>query len=329
MTPKRWWRSWRRLVGPARAERELYDELRFHIDREAAKLTAAGHTPEEARALASRRFGSLPLTADRCRDASRLRVAGELLADAKFAVRHMARRPLVTAAMVVVLSLGLGVSTAVFVLFSSISSAPPAGVAARRDAVLHHIDSKEKERPEEPRPAPAPVIDKTIRARPAVVHGYTRNMRSPEGKVNITLNSDDEGLLEVFVNVGRAGSDIAALAEALGRLTGLLLRLPSPLTPEERAREVVNQLRGIGGSRTVGFGLEQVRSLPDAIGLALQKHLEGQIGSTPPARTTVMAKQQPLPGLQLTGNLCPECGSTAFVYEEGCKKCHACGHSEC
>jgi ribonucleoside-diphosphate reductase alpha chain len=154
-------------------------------------------------------------------------------------------------------------------------------------------------------------------------------MRAPEGTVNITLNSDNMGLLEVFVNVGRAGSDIAALAEALGRLIGVTLRLPSPLTPEERTREIVNQLRGIGGSRTVGFGLEQVRSLPDAIGLALQKHLEGQTGAEPPTTGRVVGQQQPLPGLQLTGTLCPECGSTAFVFEEGCKKCHACGFSEC
>ena len=28
-------------------------------------------------------------------------------------------------------------------------------------------------------------------------------------------------------------------------------------------------------------------------------------------------------------NLCPSCGSTSLVYEEGCKKCYACGHSEC
>jgi ribonucleoside-diphosphate reductase alpha chain len=92
---------------------------------------------------------------------------------------------------------------------------------------------------------------------------------------------------------------------------------------------VANQLRGIGGSRSVGFGLEQVRSLPDAIGLALQHHLEGQTAADGPARGDGVARQQVLPGLQLTGNLCPECGSTAFVYEEGCKKCHACGHSEC
>lgn len=205
-----------------------------------------------------------------------------------------------------------------------------------RDAVLHHIDDKKQEqKPEAAKAAaPASVIDKSIRPLPAVVHGYTRKMQAPEGKVNITLNSDEQGLLEVFVNVGRAGSDIAALAEALGRLISLIQRLPSPLTADERAQLVVNQLRGIGGSRTVGFGLEQVRSLPDAIGLALQKHLEGQVRPAPAGRADPPISQPALPGLlngsaKMTGNLCPECGSTAFVFEEGCKKCHACGYSEC
>src|SRR5262249_8713530 len=57
-----------------------------------------------------------------------------------------------------------------------------------------------------------------VKVRPEVVSGYTRQVRAPEGKVNITLNCDEDGLLEVFVNVGKAGSDVAALAEALGRL---------------------------------------------------------------------------------------------------------------
>ncbi len=60
-----------------------------------------------------------------------------------------------------------------------------------------------------------------IRPRPAVLHGYTRNIKAPEGTVNITVNSDEDGPLEVFVNVGRAGSDVAALAEAMGRLVSV------------------------------------------------------------------------------------------------------------
>ena len=34
-------------------------------------------------------------------------------------------------------------------------------------------------------------------------------------------------------------------------------------------------------------------------------------------------------GKTWTGNLCAQCGGYTLVYEEGCKKCHACGYSEC
>ncbi len=114
-----------------------------------------------------------------------------------------------------------------------------------------------------------------IRPRPTVVHGYTRQIVAPEGKVNVTLNSDEHGLLEVFINVGKAGSDIAALAEALGRLVSLNLRMLSPLPPNERAREMARQLRGIGGSRAAAAaGPLQARSLPDAVALALEEFVE-------------------------------------------------------
>lgn len=211
-----------------------------------------------------------------------------------------------------------------------------------RDAVLTHL---------EPAPAITPAAGVTetspaVRARPAVLHGYTRNIKAPEGTVNITVNSDEAGPFEVFVNVGRAGSDVAALAEALGRLVSLTLRIPSPLPLDDRLREVVSQLRGIGGSRSVGFGPEQVRSLPDAVGKALGQHLDG-IPSHPPApgqlplpavETPLTTGNGHLPGVnagdaprsrQMTGNLCLNCGSSTLVYEEGCKKCFSCGYSEC
>jgi ribonucleoside-diphosphate reductase alpha chain len=210
----------------------------------------------------------------------------------------------------------------------------------------------------------------TLRPRPAVLHGYTRNIKAPEGTVNITVNSDEEGPLEVFVNVGRSGSDVAALAEAMGRLISISLRLPSPMSQEDRLREMVSQLRGIGGSRTIGFGPEQVRSLPDAVGKALDEHLDGHpslvpnplqlpllhgaatVAPTPapaavaaaaPARSTGLNGHvnghgytnghtngaADLATYKMTGNICPECGSSTLVYEEGCKKCMNCGHSEC
>jgi ribonucleoside-diphosphate reductase alpha chain len=156
----------------------------------------------------------------------------------------------------------------------------------------------------------------------------------------------------VFINVGRAGSDIAALAEALGRLISLNLRILSPLSQTDRAREIAEQLRGIGGSRTVGFGMQQVRSLPDAVARALEIHLEslerpdaeeqtadpplsvnekdtanGAINPTNSVTST--ASPLSLSHLSITGNLCQQCGCNTMVYEEGCRKCYNCGYSEC
>jgi ribonucleoside-diphosphate reductase alpha chain len=197
-----------------------------------------------------------------------------------------------------------------------------------------------------------------VKVRPEVVHGYTRSVRAPEGKVNITLNSDGDGLLEVFLNVGKAGSDVTALAEAVGRLISLHLRIDSPLSQTQRATEIAAQLRSIGGSSSIGFGADRVRSLPDAVARALELDLARQAAtpatagsSTPPAATSLADTQADLTAhtggqsangyangtstgtlgalRTVTGNLCPQCGCNTMVYEEGCKKCHSCGHSEC
>ncbi len=180
-----------------------------------------------------------------------------------------------------------------------------------------------------------------------MVHGYTRQVRAPEGKVNITLNSDEDGLLEIFVNVGKAGSDIAALAEAVGRLASLNLRLDSPLSQNERAREIARQLKSIGGSASVGFGIQRVRSLPDAVARSIDQHFAGELGEqggigqeasgngagagghanggngAPGLNPMMMAQYT------VSGNLCSHCGNNTMIYEEGCKKCASCGHSEC
>jgi ribonucleoside-diphosphate reductase alpha chain len=185
-----------------------------------------------------------------------------------------------------------------------------------------------------------------VKVRPEVVHGYTRSVRAPEGKVNITLNSDDDGLLEVFLNVGKAGSDVTALAEAVGRLISLHLRIDSPLSQTQRATEIAAQLRSIGGSSSIGFGADRVRSLPDAVARALELDLARQAtaqaaeapapapnatGGNSSANGHASGATVPITGALRTvsGNLCPQCGCNTMVYEEGCKKCHSCGHSEC
>ncbi|HET8853877.1 MAG TPA: hypothetical protein VFN02_15260, partial [Ktedonobacteraceae bacterium] len=214
------------------------------------------------------------------------------------------------------------------------------------DAVLTRVEDEKKAAVAAQQPTviePVTSIQQGVKPRPAVVHGYTRQVSAPEGKVNVTINSDEHGPLEVFVNVGKAGSDIAALAEALGRLISLNLRVLSPLSQTDRAREIADQLRGIGGSRSVGFGMQQVRSLPDAVARALELHIEAmeiqkptkQVASTPASEKSTenghedTEESLSLGYLQTTGNLCSQCGCNTMVYEEGCRKCYNCGHSEC
>jgi ribonucleoside-diphosphate reductase alpha chain len=220
-----------------------------------------------------------------------------------------------------------------------------------RDAVLTRVADEKKA--EEQAAVPGTTMESVasiqdgVKPRPSVVHGYTRQVSAPEGKINITINSDEHGPLEVFVNVGKAGSDIAALAEALGRLISLNLRILSPLSQTDRAREIAEQLRGIGGSRSVGFGIQQVRSLPDAVARALEQHFdemkqheeehearaEAAHAAESEAHTNGHSEQAAsllnMGHMSLTGNLCPQCGCNTMVYEEGCKKCYNCGHSEC
>jgi ribonucleoside-diphosphate reductase alpha chain len=149
----------------------------------------------------------------------------------------------------------------------------------------------------------------------------TYRVATPLGTAFITVNiNGNEEPFEVFANVGKAGSDTASVSEAVGRLISLMLRLPSPLTPTERLREVVGQLKGIGGGRHLGYGRARIRSLPDAIAQVLAEHLGI-------AEVEEVAPSQPLP--ESVGDLCPECGQATLVFEEGCQKCYSCGYTEC
>ena len=164
----------------------------------------------------------------------------------------------------------------------------------------------------------------TKKPRPRAVRGATYEIATPLGKAYVTVNRNgNEQPFEVFCNVGKAGSDTAAVSEAIGRLISYTLRMPSPLTPTERLQSIVDQLGGIGGGRPMGFGLQRVRSLPDGIAQALGEDL----GMVHQQKTEEPDPKQ----LQLfqVGDLCPECGQASFVNEEGCRKCYSCGHSEC
>jgi ribonucleoside-diphosphate reductase alpha chain len=147
-------------------------------------------------------------------------------------------------------------------------------------------------------------------------------METPIGTAFITVNETPDGdPFEVFVQVGKGGSDTMAVAEALGRLISLTLRLPSPLSPKRRLEEVISQLSRIGGGSPMGFGPSKILSLPDALARTLAEHV-GQVQTPAGTLATPSAPKR-------VGDLCKECGQATFVYEEGCKKCLSCGFNEC
>ena len=191
----------------------------------------------------------------------------------------------------------------------------------------------------------------TLLKRPYMMKGSTYKLITPVGSAFITINEDENyNPMELFVNVGKAGSDVQAMAEALGRTISCSLRSGVNLNPKEKIKEIADQLSGIGGRRTVGFGLNKVRSLPDAVSIAISKHYDFKIngngnGHGPEASSGVVItadtalssakpEQEDLTAVSTApegalGDICPSCGLSTFVYQEGCAKCISCAYSEC
>jgi predicted permease len=108
----------RALITPHRTERELDEELAFHIERETRKHLANGVSAAEARTRARARFGSVPLAADQCRDARGTAFVDDSVRDVLFALRMFRRAPLAAVTIVATVALGLGLVAVVFTFFN-------------------------------------------------------------------------------------------------------------------------------------------------------------------------------------------------------------------
>jgi ribonucleoside-diphosphate reductase alpha chain len=186
------------------------------------------------------------------------------------------------------------------------------------------------------------------RSRPELLRGTTRRVETPLGTLYVNITEDDRGQpFEVFMSLGKAGGALMADVEALGRLISLSLRSGISI------REIWRQLRGISSDRVIGLGPNKVLSVPDAVGIAIerwmlekqgiqQELLPGAAGAAPavapdvaPVVATALGgqgssgEQLRLSGMHETlSGACPDCGSQ-LEYAEGCVKCHVCGYSEC
>jgi ribonucleoside-diphosphate reductase alpha chain len=179
------------------------------------------------------------------------------------------------------------------------------------------------------------------RSRPELLRGATRRLETPLGTLYVTITEDDRGQpFEVFMSLGKAGGALMADVEALGRLISLALRSGIPM------KEIYRQVRGISSDRTIGLGPNKVLSVPDAVGIAIERYMHEKQGIqqellpgsaaalapepvVPQASSGPGGEQMVLGGLQETlSGACPDCGSQ-LEFAEGCMKCHVCGFSEC
>jgi ribonucleoside-diphosphate reductase alpha chain len=174
-----------------------------------------------------------------------------------------------------------------------------------------------------------------MRSRPEVMRGTTRRVDSPLGTMYVNITEDDKGQpFEVFISLGKAGGALMADVEAIGRLISLALRSGIPVSA------IYRQLRDISSDRAVGLGPNKVKSVPDAIAIALERRELEKKGiqqelipgvAQPVAERIVQSGGEVLERESHDQDFigaCPDCGSQlAFV--EGCAKCHVCGYSEC
>ncbi|HEV8198254.1 MAG TPA: vitamin B12-dependent ribonucleotide reductase [Gemmatimonadales bacterium] len=176
------------------------------------------------------------------------------------------------------------------------------------------------------------------RSRPDLLKATVRRIETPLGTLYVTITEDEKSQpFEVFMSLGKAGGAIMADVEAMGRLISLGLRSGIPI------REIHRQLRGISSDKVIGLGPSKVMSVPDAVGIALERYMSDKQGvqqellpgtaraEQPPVAEMVTrgAEQMTLGGMNSTlAGACPDCGSQ-LEYAEGCVKCHVCGFSEC
>jgi ribonucleoside-diphosphate reductase alpha chain len=148
------------------------------------------------------------------------------------------------------------------------------------------------------------------RPRPEITYGMTKKYKIGNcGKLYVTINSDENGICEVFTNTGEEGC--SALTEAVGRLISIAIRSGIDL------ESIKDQLKGIRCATCIADPDTHVLSCPDAIAKAIDFYLNGtnkfDLGATSGPRSLV---------------ICPECGEI-MEPEGGCYTCRNCGYSRC
>ncbi|MFP3946093.1 MAG: vitamin B12-dependent ribonucleotide reductase [Halobacteriota archaeon] len=184
-----------------------------------------------------------------------------------------------------------------------------------------------------------PVTSLEPRPRPKITSGRTIETKTGCGSLYVTINEDEHGIAEVFVQLGKSGGCAASQTEAIGRLLSVALR--SYLKPEA----LIRQLKGIR-CPSIGFDKgEIVTSCADGVAKVLEKHLKGEYtkmsldirgikplnefmdkNGSSEGESGIGVEEEPK--TKLIGGMCPECGNV-LEYGEGCMTCKMCGFTRC
>ncbi|UCG79717.1 MAG: vitamin B12-dependent ribonucleotide reductase, partial [Desulfobacterales bacterium] len=143
------------------------------------------------------------------------------------------------------------------------------------------------------------------RVRPVRTKGFTERINTGCGKLYVTINEDDQGICEVFAQMGKTGGCASSQIEAAGRLISLALRSGVKL------EAIVKQITGIRCPSPIWQNAKMVLSCPDAMSQVINNYT--QISTTD------------MPALM---GACPDCGG-ALEHEGGCLVCRSCGFSRC
>ncbi len=192
-------------------------------------------------------------------------------------------------------------------------------------------------------------ISKTPRERPLITRGITTQVKTEQGSLYVTINEDENGIAEVFLNIGKSGGYSSGYCEAIGRLISVSLRAGLSI------ESIIDQLKGIRTSiPTLNKGMF-VYSVPDAVAKVLENHIKNKNISmfkktekikiknekeikeeaelSKPERENKPKKKNNDSKYSNENTYdqlpeCPECGGD-LQYAEGCMVCLSCGYSKC